>query len=117
MCESPPVRPLGFASARRLAGNQAVASRRVPIEIGLRPNPLGTDYMFRERLRLYKTAGVTMIRAVLRHGRRFESRFTTLARLIDLVRYIDAEGHTHASAQFIAGRRVSMRARGRLQQI
>ena len=56
------MRPLGFASERRLAGNQAVKRRLVPIEIGFRPNLLGTDYMLPERLRLDKTAGVTIIR-------------------------------------------------------
>ena len=45
-----------------LAGDKDAARRRVPIEIGLGTNLIGTDDLVRDRLRLYADAGVTTLR-------------------------------------------------------
>ena len=68
-----------------LAGDQDAARKRVPIEIGLRTNLIGTDTIIRERLRLYRDAGVTMIRAGLGDSGDLDTRLATLARLLELV--------------------------------
>ncbi len=73
-----------------LAGDQAAARRRVPTEIGLRTNLIGTDEMVRQRLRLYRDAGITMIRAGL-GANDLETQLTTLARLGDLAREVNEE--------------------------
>ena len=67
-----------------MAGDQAAARKRVPIEIGLRTNLIGTDDMVRGRLRLYRDAGITTLRPGLA-GADLDARLTTLARLLDLV--------------------------------
>ena len=73
-----------------LSGDKDAARRRVPIEIGLGTNLIGTDEMVRQRLRLYRDAGVTGFRAQFaasdpRH------QLDDLAHLLDLVRDVDAE--------------------------
>ena len=73
-----------------MAGDQAAARKRVPIEIGLRTNLIGTDDMVRERLRLYRDAGITTLRPGLA-GADLDARLTTLARLLDLVAEINRE--------------------------
>ena len=67
-----------------LAGDQEAARRRVPIEIGLGTNLIGTDDLIRDRLRLYRDAGVTTLRAGLQ-GDDLDSRLSDLARLVELV--------------------------------
>jgi len=73
-----------------LAGDQAAARRRVPTEIGLGTNLIGTDEMVRARLRLYRDAGINMIRAGL-GATDLDTQLTTLARLGDLVRDVNDE--------------------------
>ena len=73
-----------------MAGDQAAARKRVPIEIGLRTNLIGTDDMVRGRLRLYRDAGITTLRPGLAGGD-LDARLTTLARLLDLVAEINRE--------------------------
>jgi F420-dependent oxidoreductase-like protein len=68
-----------------LAGDRDAARQRVPIEIGLRTNLIGTDSIIRERLRLYRDAGVTMIRAGVGDSLDLDTRLATLARLLELV--------------------------------
>src|SRR4051794_34724320 len=46
-------------------GDRDAAARRVPIEIGLRTNLVGTDDDIRQRLRLYRDAGITTLRAAV----------------------------------------------------
>lgn len=72
------------------SGDQDGARRRVPVEIGLRTNLVGTDAMIRERLRLYRDAGVTGLRATF-EGTDPSSHLDALGHLLDLVREIDAE--------------------------
>lgn len=72
------------------SGDREAARKRVPIEIGLRTNLIGTDDMIRQRLRLYRTAGVTGFRATFA-GDDPHRQLDDLARLLDLVREVDAE--------------------------
>lgn len=65
-----------------LAGHREEAAARVPAEFGSRTNLIGTAGMIRERLRLYRAAGITTLQAKLEGNR--QQRLDTLARLIDL---------------------------------
>src|SRR5207244_8188337 len=51
-----------------LAGDKDAARRRVPTAIGLGTNLIGTDGLVRDRLRLYRDAGITTLRANLHGG-------------------------------------------------
>lgn len=73
-----------------LAGDREAAARRVPIEIGLGTNLVGTDEIVAGRLRRYRDAGVTTIRAGLA-GSTTAEKLDTLGRLLDLVRTVNAE--------------------------
>ena len=69
-----------------LAGDKEAARKRVPIEIGLGTNLIGTDDLVRERLRLYRDAGVTTLRVGLQQaGSDLDAPLADLARLLDLV--------------------------------
>jgi F420-dependent oxidoreductase-like protein len=76
-----------------LAGDKDAARRRVPTAIGLRTNLIGTDDLVRERLRLYRDAGITTLRANL-HGAPdlgIDRQLGDLERLLDLVRQVNGE--------------------------
>lgn len=66
------------------------AAARVPDELALKTNLIGTENMVRERLRVYRRAGVTTLQ-VQPDGQTLEQRLATLARLAELVKEIDAE--------------------------
>jgi F420-dependent oxidoreductase-like protein len=70
-----------------LAGDQDAARRRVPTAIGLGTNLIGTDDMVRGRLRLYRDAGITTLRANMPSTDPIDQ----LGRLLDLVREVNAE--------------------------
>jgi F420-dependent oxidoreductase-like protein len=72
-----------------LSGDRDGARRRVPIAIGLRTNLIGTDDMVRERLRLYRGAGITTLRAGLPGG--LDEQLGQLGRLLELVTEVNAE--------------------------
>jgi F420-dependent oxidoreductase-like protein len=72
-----------------LAGRREEAAGRVPIEIGLRTNLLGTPAMVKDRLRLYRRAGITTLQAKLDGD--FQHKVDTLAQLIDLVTEVNQE--------------------------
>jgi F420-dependent oxidoreductase-like protein len=80
----------GFGDAARevqrlwLDGRREEAADRVPPEVALLTNLLGTDEMIRERLRAYRAAGVTTLRASVA-GETLGERVETLARLVALV--------------------------------
>ena len=61
------------------------AAARVPDELVLKTNLLGTEAMVRERLARYRDAGITTLR-VEPAGESLEARLVTLGRLLDLVR-------------------------------
>jgi F420-dependent oxidoreductase-like protein len=68
-----------------LEGKRDEAAARVPDALVLKANLLGTEQMVRERLALYRRAGVTTLR-VDPAGTTLDARLTTLARLMELVR-------------------------------
>jgi alkanesulfonate monooxygenase SsuD/methylene tetrahydromethanopterin reductase-like flavin-dependent oxidoreductase (luciferase family) len=67
------------------------AARRVPDDLVLKTNLVGTEAMVRRRLEAYRRAGVTTLR-VEAAGDTLEERLTTLGRLLDLVRDTRAAG-------------------------
>ena len=60
----------------------------MPLDLGMKTNLLGTPAMVKERLRLYRDAGITTIQAKLDGA----DRLDTLAQLIDLAAEVAAEG-------------------------
>ena len=68
-----------------LDGHRDEAAARVPDELVLKTNLLGTEAMVRRRLTLYRDAGVTTLR-VEPAGDTLDARLTTLGRLLELVR-------------------------------
>jgi F420-dependent oxidoreductase-like protein len=68
-----------------LDGRREEAATRVPDELVLRTNLLGTEAMVRDRLLAYRRAGITTLR-VEPVGDGLRARLDTLARLLDLVR-------------------------------
>jgi F420-dependent oxidoreductase-like protein len=75
-------------------GDKDAARGRVPVEIGLRTNLIGTDATVRERLRLYRDVGITTLRAgfggSIADGDDLPRRLVDLARLLDLVTEVNA---------------------------
>jgi F420-dependent oxidoreductase-like protein len=67
-----------------LEGKRDEAAARVPDDLARKANLLGTDAMVRERLRVYRDAGVTTLR-VDPAGATLDARLATLGRLMDLV--------------------------------
>jgi F420-dependent oxidoreductase-like protein len=72
-----------------LSGRRDEAADRVPAELGRATNLLGTPAMVAGRLRLYRDAGVTTLQAKLDGDH--AARLGTLARLVELVRQVNAE--------------------------
>jgi len=68
-----------------LAGKREEAAARVPDELALKTNLLGTEAMVRARLETYRRAGITTLR-VEPAGERLAARLATLGRLLDLIR-------------------------------
>jgi len=68
-----------------LAGKRDDAAKRVPDELVVKTNLLGSDAMVRERLQAYRRAGITTLR-VEPAGEGLAARLATLGRLLDLVR-------------------------------
>jgi F420-dependent oxidoreductase-like protein len=67
-----------------LDGRREEAAARVPDELVLRTNLLGTEAMVRDRLRAYRDAGITTVR-VEPDGKTLDERLATLGRVMDLV--------------------------------
>ncbi|WP_252435332.1 LLM class flavin-dependent oxidoreductase [Pseudonocardia humida] len=80
-----------------LAGDRDAARARVPTAIGLGTNLVGTDDMVRKRLRRYRDAGVTTLRAGPA-GADVPARLAQLARLLELVGEVNAEAPAAAVA-------------------
>ena len=68
-----------------LDGKREAAAARVPDELALKVNLLGTDTMIRGRLETYRRAGITTLR-VDPAGATLRDRLDTLARLLVLLR-------------------------------
>jgi F420-dependent oxidoreductase-like protein len=73
-----------------LDGRRDEAAARVPDALVLQTNLLGTEAMVRDRIRAYRSAGVTTLR-VEPEGETLDSRLATLARVVELVREVSAE--------------------------
>lgn len=73
-----------------LAGDRAAAQKRVPTAIGLGTNLIGTDDIVTQRLRLYRDAGITTLRAGLT-GATTADKLDQLAHLLDLVGIVNAD--------------------------
>jgi alkanesulfonate monooxygenase SsuD/methylene tetrahydromethanopterin reductase-like flavin-dependent oxidoreductase (luciferase family) len=71
-----------------LEGRHDEAAARVPDDMALHTNLLGTPDMVRERVKAYHHAGITTLR-VEPEGATLDERLATLGRLIDLVRSTD----------------------------
>ena len=70
-------------------GKREEAADRVPLDLGLKTNLLGTPAMVKDRLRLYRDAGITTLQAKLDGP----DRLDTLAQLVDLAAEVDCGGH------------------------
>jgi F420-dependent oxidoreductase-like protein len=68
-----------------LDGHREEAAARVPDELVLKTNLLGTDAMVRKRLETYRQAGITTLR-VEPAGDTLDARLATLGHLLELVR-------------------------------
>ena len=97
-----------------LAGDREAARRRVPAAIGLGTNLLGTADMIRERLRLYRDAGVTTLRAQLQGDptAHLERQIDDLGQLLDLVADVNNEPLTPVPADYVTCRTVVTHRRG-----
>jgi len=73
------------------AGNREAAAAKVPVEIGLHTNLLGSDATVTERLRRYRDAGIRHLRVNVGTDDA-HVRIDWLARLMDLVAAVDGEG-------------------------
>jgi F420-dependent oxidoreductase-like protein len=78
------------AQALWLEGKKEEATARIPDEMVLHTNLLGTDAMVKERIRVYRDAGVTTVRAEA-DGRSLEDRLETLGRFMRLVDEVNRE--------------------------
>jgi F420-dependent oxidoreductase-like protein len=72
------------------AGERTAAEERVPVEIGAGTNLLGPPDMVRNRLRLYRDAGVTTLRAGL-VAAGYRAQLDALGLLLDLVAEVNGE--------------------------
>ncbi|MBO6555615.1 MAG: LLM class F420-dependent oxidoreductase [Pseudomonadales bacterium] len=68
-----------------VSGKKEEAIRRVPEEMVLKTNLIGTEDMIRERLGAYRTAGVSTLR-VSTGGRDWKERTATLEEAVDLIK-------------------------------
>src|SRR5437879_6254368 len=68
-----------------LDGKRDEAAARVPDEMAVKANLLGTEAMVRERLRVYRASGLTTLR-VDPAGATLDARLATLGRLTELVK-------------------------------
>jgi F420-dependent oxidoreductase-like protein len=73
-----------------LAGRLDEARDRVPVDLAVRSNLLGTEDTVKDRLRAYRDAGIDALRVGLR-GDNIDERLEQLARLMPLVAAVDAE--------------------------
>jgi F420-dependent oxidoreductase-like protein len=69
------------------------AAARIPDELVLKTNLIGTENMVRERIRIHQAAGVKTLR-VEPDGDTLDERLANLARLIELVKEVNAENIT-----------------------
>ncbi len=73
-----------------LKGQRKEATARVPDELVLKTNLIGTEEMVRERLRKHRDAGVNTLN-VAPDGQTLQERVAALGRLVELVKEVDGE--------------------------
>ena len=73
-----------------ISGERDLARERVPVELAFKVNLIGNDREVRERLRVYRDAGVDTLRAMV-EGETVRERIANLERLIHLVNEVNAE--------------------------
>jgi alkanesulfonate monooxygenase SsuD/methylene tetrahydromethanopterin reductase-like flavin-dependent oxidoreductase (luciferase family) len=73
-----------------LKKQREAAAALIPDELVLKTNLIGTEDMVRERLRAHRHAGVNTLQ-VNPDGKTLDERLATLARLVELVKEINAE--------------------------
>jgi F420-dependent oxidoreductase-like protein len=73
-----------------LEGRREEAAALIPAEFVLQANLLGTDEMVKQRIRVYRDAGVTTLR-VQPQGVTITERLQTLGQFMDLVQAVNAE--------------------------
>ena len=73
-----------------IAGDRDLARDRVPVELAFKVNLIGNDAEVKDRLRVYRDAGVNTLRAGI-EGDSVESRIENLERLMTLVNELNAE--------------------------
>ena len=61
------------------------ARDRVPVELAMKANLIGTPDMVSDRLRIYREAGITTLRLGLA-GENMEDKLATLGQVMDLAR-------------------------------
>jgi hypothetical protein len=66
---------------------RAEAAARIPDELVLKTNLIGTEEMVRERIRIHQASGVNTLR-VEPDGDTLDERLTSLARLVELVKEV-----------------------------
>ena len=71
------------------SGRREEAAAAVPFDIGFKTNLLGPPDTIRERVRLYRDAGITTLQAKVSGST--SERVDTVAQLVDIVREVDAE--------------------------
>ena len=72
-----------------VAGERSEAIAKVPSELVIQANLLGSNEMVRERIRAYKSVGVTTLR-VAPAGRDLREKLATLGQVMDLARAMNA---------------------------
>jgi hypothetical protein len=77
-----------------LGGDRQGAQNRVPSEIGLKTNLLGSRDMVTERLRLYRDAGVTTLRVGLTGD--LDNQLESVEALLSLADAVNGEGRPPA---------------------
>ena len=80
-----------------VAGRREEAIARVPDDLVLAAHLIGTPEMVAERMRAYRDAGVTTLR-LAPVGETVHDRIAMLAQAMDLLRQVNGEASTQASA-------------------
>jgi F420-dependent oxidoreductase-like protein len=73
-----------------LAGDRDAAADRVPLEIGLKTNLVGTTELITERLRLYRDVGISTLRIGVNETD-VDAQLAALGQLLELVAEVNAE--------------------------
>ena len=70
-----------------MAGERDKARDRVPVELALKANLIGTPDMIRERMRLYSDAGINTLRVGI-PGDDMDEKLRTLAEVMEMARSV-----------------------------